>query len=251
MDEITLFTDALRAAVPVRPDPEVRTLLVPRLAAVARVATLEAETQARDRRAPARVSLWPHSRRGLVARIAVVVAVVPLALAGLAFAGVTVPAPAENAFESVGVTLPNQPSDHSRKAPATTQPNPSSSVGSGNDVSSAAHTKAKGKPGNSAAAHEHARKQHKKADARAGEKAKGHGQGHGNAVEGKEASPPRHSGRTSAPARSNPERSSSSHSSTTADPHTQTPKGAATHTPKGAAKFDSKVPARTLQPTTH
>ena len=229
MNEVALFTDALRTAVPTRPDPEVRTLLVPRLAEAARVATLEAETQARDRGTPVRVSPRPCSRRALVARIAVVVALVPLALAGLAFAGVTVPAPAKDAFESVGVTLPNQPSDNGRNAPATTQPTPSSSESSGNDVSNAAHTKAKGKGGNSAAAHEHARKQHEKAHGNA----KGHGSG--KSVGQNESSPPRHSGQTGPRAPSNAGGSSSSQSSSKAAPPTP-------HTPKGVADGDLKVP---------
>jgi hypothetical protein len=241
MNETALFTDALRVAVPTRPDPEVRTLLVPRLAEVARVATLEAEARARARATPVRDSLRLRSRRALVARVAVVVALIPLVLAGLAFAGVTVPTPAKDAFESVGVTLPNQPSDNSRKAPATTQPNPSSTENSGNDVSSAAHTKAKGKGGNSAAAHEHAREQHEKAHAKPkGAKAKG--QGHGKAAARKESSPPGHSARTRPPASSKTEGSSSNHSSTTDAPHSP-------HTPQGAAESHSEVPDPALEIT--
>ena len=227
MDEIALFTDALRAAVPTRPDPEVRTLLMPRLAEVARVATLEAETHARDRATPVRVSPQPHSRRALAARVAVAVALVPLALAGLAFARVAVPAPARDAFESVGITLPNQPSDQSRKAPATTKPNPTGSEGSGNDVSNAAQTTAKGKGGNSGAAHEHARKQHEKAHG----EAKGHGRG--KAVGLNESSPPRHSGQTGPRAPSSARGSSSSQSSSEAAPPTA-------HIPKGVADGYSK-----------
>ena len=220
------YPDEMDAVVPTRPDPEVRTLLVPRLAEVARVATLEAETHARDRATPDRVSPQPRSRRALVARVAVAVALVPLALAGLAFARVAVPAPARDAFESVGITLPNQPSDHSRKAPATTKPNPSGSEGGGNDVSNAAQTPATGKGGNSGAAHEHARNQHEKAHG----EAKGHGRGKATWLN--ESSPPRHSGHTG-PAPSNAGRASGSHSSSKAAPHTP-------HTPKGAAAQSSK-----------
>jgi len=229
MNEIALFTDALRAAVPTRPDPEVRTLLVPRLAEVARVATLEAETHARDRGTSVRVSPRPPLRRALVARIAVVVALVPLALAGVAFAGATVPSPARHAFESVGITLPNQPSDHSRRAPAATKPEPSSSEGSGNDVSNAAHTKAKGKGGNSAAALEHARKQHQKAHG------KSKGQGHGKAIRLNESSSRGHSPKPWPPAQTHEGGSSSSDSSSKAGPHTP-------HVPKNAADGHSKVP---------
>ena len=236
MDEIALFTDALRAAVPTRPDPEVRTLLMPRLGEVARVATLEAETHARDRATPVRVSPQPRSRRALAARVAVAVALVPLALAGLAFARVAVPAPARDAFESVGITLPNQPSDQSRKAPATTKPNPSGSEGSGNDVSNAAQTTAKGKGGNSGAAHEHARKQHEKARG----EAKGHGRGKATGLN--ESSPSGHAGKAGPPAHTDAGGSSNSDSSSKAAPHTpQTP---LPNTP--LPNSDSKVPRGAL-----
>jgi len=47
----------------------------------------------------------------LVARVGIAAALLPLLIAGLAFAGVTVPDPARSAFDSVGVELPNQPAD--------------------------------------------------------------------------------------------------------------------------------------------
>jgi hypothetical protein len=182
MREAPLFTDALRAAVPARPSRELTATIVPRLAATARTATLETETRASRRPAgqPA-----DRSRRGLVAKVAIAVALIPLLLAGLAIAGVTVPAPARNAFDAVGITLPNQPSDHGAAA-ETTKENVqgTSQGGGGNEVSGAAKAKPKGKGGNSTAAHEHARKQHEKAQG----KAKGHGQG--NAVGLNGSTPP-------------------------------------------------------------
>lgn len=171
MREAALFTDALRAAVPNRPSQELTATIVPRLAATARTATLEAETQPRRRgsTSPAR-----RSRRVLIAKVAIAVALVPLLLAGLAVAGVTVPSPARDAFHSVGITLPNQPSGHGgtpKTAPSKAQG--TSGQEGGNDVSGAAQEKPKGTGGNSTAAHEHARNQHEKAQG----KAKGHGQG--------------------------------------------------------------------------
>jgi hypothetical protein len=189
MNEVALFQSALRVAVPTRPDPRVGFELVPRLAQVARAATIEAETQASRRGSALRTG---RARRALVARVAIVVGLIPLVLAGLAFAGVTVPGPARDAFDSLGITLPNQPSEHARSDEAT----PKSTQG-GNDVSDAAKTKPKGQGGNSAAAHEHARAQHEKAKG----KAKGHEQG--KAIGLNDLTPPGQSGDTGPPAQSN------------------------------------------------
>jgi hypothetical protein len=185
MSEITLFTDALRATVPGRPDSELETLLVPRLAATARTSTIEVETVAmrRDTTPVASVGLRPRPRRALLARVGIAIALVPLVLAGLAFAGVRVPSPARDAFDSVGITLPNQRSDHSQKPTTTTGP-PADHQAAGNEVSSAAQAKSKGKNRNSDAAHEHALKQHQKANG----EAKGHDRG--KAVGLNESTPP-------------------------------------------------------------
>jgi cell division protein FtsN len=153
MNEVVLFENALRAAVPTRPSPTLGTTLVPRLAEVARASTIEAETSATQRRtAP------PRSRFALVARVGIVVALIPLVLAGLAFAGVTVPGPARSAFDSVGISLPNQPAKHA------------SAAGHGQGAThrhrgtGSATTTSKG---NSAAAHQHALEQHNKARGKA------------------------------------------------------------------------------------
>ncbi len=185
MNEVALFQSALRVAVPTRPDPRIGFELVPRLAQMARAATTEAETQASRRGSALRTG---RARRALVARVAIVVGLIPLVLAGLAFAGVTVPGPARDAFDSLGITLPNQPSGNAQGDEAT----PKSTQG-GNDVSDAAKTKPKGQGGNSAAAHEHARAQH--------EKAKGHEQG--KAIGLNDLTPPGQSGDTGPPAQSN------------------------------------------------
>lgn len=203
MQEVEFFTHALRAAVPVQPRRELTATIVPRLAATARGATIVAETQATTSHAGLPVR---RSRRALVAKIAVAAASIPLLLAGLAFAGVTVPGPARDAFDSLGITLPNQPSadDNASEAAqkATQKATQKTSQGTapkaaGNDVSNAAHTKAKGKGGNSAAAHEHALEQH--------EKAQGEANGHsrGKAIGLNDSTPPSHFGQTGPPPQSN------------------------------------------------
>jgi hypothetical protein len=201
MNDVALFESALRAAVPTKPDPSLGPDLVRRLAATARAATLEAETA--ETRRSARAPIHADRRRSwaaLVARVAVAIAVIPLALAGLAFAGVHLPEPARNAFDRVGVTLPNQPSDEHHATPAgqTTQ--------GGDDVSGAATSGPGNERGNSAAAHRHARKQLQRARG----KAVGHGRG--RAIGRNEGTPPGHSGETDPPAHSNAGSGASDHS---------------------------------------
>ena len=192
MNEVALFERALRVAVPMRPDPLIARDLVPRLARLARAATIEAETQASRWRAGV---AGRRSRLALVARVGIAVALIPLVLAGLAFAGVTVPAPARDAFHSLGITLPNQPSEEHGGKPAV---EPKGTQGGGNDVSDAAKSARQSEQqGNSAAAHDHALEQQLKA--------KGEAVGHerGKAIGLNEAIPPARSGDTGAPAHSN------------------------------------------------
>jgi hypothetical protein len=188
MNQVALFENALRAAVPTRPDPRLGAALVPRLAATARAATLEAEA-----RAPRSRKTAPRSRLALVARVGVAVALIPLVLAGLAFAGVTVPGPARDAFDSLGITLPNQPATHSQASKHS-----QSSHADGAGSADATTTETTPNKGNSAAAHEHAREQHAKAKG----KAKGHENGKAIGLNGstppgqakeKETGPPSHS----------------------------------------------------------
>jgi len=121
-----MFEKALQAAVPSRPDPALDADLVPRLAQVARASTLEVEGRT-ARRGPARAHRDPRLRRhARIARVAVIVAALPLLLAGLAFAGVTMPSPVRSAFNSAGVHLPNQPS-RGRAAKTTPASIPNSS----------------------------------------------------------------------------------------------------------------------------
>jgi hypothetical protein len=174
MNEVVLFENALRAVVPTRPDPAIGTALVPRLAEVARAATLDAETHATRRSTAA-----PRSRFALVARVGIVVALIPLVLAGLAFAGVTVPGPARDAFDAVGISLPNQPAQH-----AKADRHGKSARGDEGTTSSDTTTTGTTTKGNSAAAHKHALEQHNKAQG----KALGHDKGKAIGLNG--ATPP-------------------------------------------------------------
>jgi hypothetical protein len=234
MNDDALFTNALRAAVPSRPDAGLATTLVPRLAAIAADSTTEAETVVVQRAARVRrPAMRRRSRFALAAQVGIAVALIPLVLAGLAVAGVTVPGPARDAFDSVGINLPNQPSDHTRK-PATSKDSNTTTGAGGSDVSNAAQTKAGGEGGNSSAAHEHARKQREKARG----KAKGHDRG--KAVGLNESTPPGQSGQTGPPAHSNAGGSAGSHSSGKPG----TPPGPS---PNGVAKGHTKIPPGELK----
>jgi hypothetical protein len=110
--ELAAFVSTLRAAVPAEPDPEVEATLVRR---VAREAGSTADAVARADTAPlpaARSPRW-RPRLMLAAKVAVAAILVPAAMAALAFAGVRLPEPAREAFDRVGVELPNQSEDES------------------------------------------------------------------------------------------------------------------------------------------
>lgn len=190
MNEVALFMTALRAAVPIQPDPELGAKLVPRLAMTARAATIEAETRTTKRAAStaAGARRRPRSRRALVARVGIALALIPLVLAGLAFAGVTLPAPARSVLDSVGVSLPNQ-STNSDDASTSSQGPAQPADESGKSAA--------GSQGNSAAAHLHALEQRAKANG----KAIGHTRG--KAIGLNEAVPPGQSGDIDPAAHSN------------------------------------------------
>jgi hypothetical protein len=216
MNEVALFENALRAAVPKQPDPMLGARLVPRLAEAARASTIEAETAVTRRR--------PRSRVGLVARIGIAVALIPLVLAGLAFAGVTVPSPARSAFDSVGVTLPNQPG----KDEGTATDRGSGKASDETTTTTTGTSEAQSK-GNSAAAHQHALKQRDKARG----KAIGHSRGKAIGLNG--STPPGHTREPGPPAHSNAGGASGTHAS----PHAA-PKAHPTPTPHGNANGHSK-----------
>jgi len=216
MKEIAMFESALRVAVPTRPDPGLGRDLVPRLAQAARHSTLQAEQSAARRR--------PRSRTALVARVGIAVALIPLVLAGLAFAGVTVPGPARSAFDSVGITLPNQPA---QKSASTQSGSSAQTTTTGNDVSSAAKSPAhRRRGGNSAAAHRHALEQHLKAHGRA----LGHDHGLATGLTG--SSPPGHGSQTTGSSQPHP-----THPAPPVHPSHGPPSG---HSPGGNANGHSK-----------
>lgn len=109
-DDRTLATFALatRAALSVTPDQALTRNVVPELAAAA-----SQGSRAAARSAPAsrtRVVVIPRRRPrfAMAGRIAFAVALLPALFAGMAVAGVKLPGPAADAFEAVGVDLPNQ-----------------------------------------------------------------------------------------------------------------------------------------------
>ena len=102
------FARALRTALVQPGDEDFAARLVPRLAEAARMSTPASS-------APETASARPR-RRKIALRIGACVAAVPLATAGLAVAGVNLPGPADEAFEKVGINLPNQGSDDASPA---------------------------------------------------------------------------------------------------------------------------------------
>jgi hypothetical protein len=99
-DELAAFARAVKVTLLEEPDRTAVADLIPRLAETARASAAAAPTKERP----------VAARRGWapVLRVAIAVALVPLLSAGLAFAGVSLPGPANDAFETVGVELPNQ-----------------------------------------------------------------------------------------------------------------------------------------------
>jgi hypothetical protein len=110
MRDLASFVAALGASMPAQPHPDVERVLVPRLATVARSVGERAAAESTMVLTPLRGADRGAARRRIVlfARVAVAVALVPAMLAGLAFAGITLPEPAQDAFERLGIELPNQ-----------------------------------------------------------------------------------------------------------------------------------------------
>jgi hypothetical protein len=215
MKDVALFESALRAAEPTQPDPRLERTLEPRLAATARASTVPTETRTVRR---------PRSRRVLVARVGIAVALTPLVLAGLAVAGVTVPKPARSAFDEIGISLPNQPTSHTHKSAAQQGPDqPAGNVGTETGTSAPAK-------GNSEPAHQHALKQRQKARG----KAVGHQRGKAIGLTG--STPPGHSGQTGPPSHSNAGGSPGGHSQGLPSSHKPHP----TPAPQGNAKGQHK-----------
>jgi hypothetical protein len=169
--EAAAFLRMARTALLEQPPPEIEADLVRRLAETARLRAASPVMR------PARPIFRSHRR--LVAKLAIAMALIPAVLAGLAFAGVTLPGPADSAFDSVGVNLPNQEDgDNADAQPSSTKGEQSTQ-------------------GDSNAAHQHALEQR--------EKARGKALGHtrGEAIGLKDLEPPSQSGDTDSPSHSN------------------------------------------------
>jgi hypothetical protein len=232
MTDVAMFMNALRAAVPAEPDPGLGVDLVPRLAAAARASTIEAETQVMRRRSAQRIGTARRLRLTSVARVAIAIALIPLVLEGLAVAGVTVPSPARSAFESLGISLPNQPGKEQTEGVSGESSESAQPAAAGTAGPSKGAAQSKGK---STAAHHNAVTQ------RAAAKGKAIGHTRGKAIGLRELTPPGLSGETGPPAHSNAGGSSGSHSRshTPPPPPTQVPSGSATghaNTPQGDSR---------------
>ena len=138
--EVAGFARALRASAS-QNVPPASAALIARLAETARASA--GTTQEHRPVRPAR----PRRRLALVARVAVAVATVPLLFAGLAFAGVNLPGPADEAFESVGVELPNQTADDDTEGTAKDGDSAGSATGQENSSGKLGHGRTKPKNG--------------------------------------------------------------------------------------------------------
>jgi hypothetical protein len=147
--EVAVFTRTLRASLSSQTLPPASGAFVALLAETARESApaVEGPTERIALRStePAR----PRRRLALVARVAVAVAAVPFLFAGLAFAGVTLPGPADDAFEKLGIDLPNQAADEDDDTEGTAKDGDSagSETGQENSTGKLGHGKDKGKNG--------------------------------------------------------------------------------------------------------
>jgi hypothetical protein len=106
--ELASFVVALRASVPQQPDPAVEASLIPRLAEIAAASSRSA---AQDATTPMTPVARPSSWRPRLALLGAAVVLLPASMAGLAFAGVSLPDAVDEAFETAGIDLPNQAAD--------------------------------------------------------------------------------------------------------------------------------------------
>ncbi len=183
--EIASFARSLQATLVREADPVASEDMVRRLAQEARASAVTASERAQRRPTPSARASRGWSRRRL-ALVALAVAMLPLLTAGLAVAGVRLPALAENAFETVGVELPNQGSSASSDDPADAD------QGSGNDGEPAASPAAE--PGSEKAVKGDRRQGNgPPSHSNAGGKGQGQNQGNpgsGGKAKGKPAAPP-------------------------------------------------------------
>ena len=146
LGELAGFTQALRSTLSAQPVPAGSPAFVALLADTARASLTTAQDASRTTRLRSRgARTRPRRRLALVARVAVAVATVPFLFAGLAFAGVTLPAPADSAFESLGLELPNQATDDDdTEGTAKDGDSAGSATGQENSAGKLGHGKAKG-----------------------------------------------------------------------------------------------------------
>lgn len=121
--EVADLAQALRAYLLVPIEEEQVAGMATRLAAVARANAAAPPTE------PLPATRLRRSRIGLAGKIAVAVAAIPLATAGFAAAGFQVPGPAQSAFESIGLALPNQDGSGDDGAEGSTSGEPSDGDG--------------------------------------------------------------------------------------------------------------------------
>jgi hypothetical protein len=146
-DELAAFAQAVKATLLVEPDRAAAADLIPRLAEAARAsAGADRADRVTTRRRPAARRRWMP-----LARVGIAIALVPLLSAGLAFAGVSLPGPANDAFESVGVELPNQAApdgDDDSAAPGAEdgETDEAGSTGQDNAAEKRGHGKSKSNP---------------------------------------------------------------------------------------------------------
>ena len=101
LEQVADFVRALGAAVPEAPDPAREAGLVARLVEAARADSSTTTPRPAARRgAPGRL--------GLALKLGTAALLLPACFAALAFAGVSLPGPAQDAFDRVGIELPNQ-----------------------------------------------------------------------------------------------------------------------------------------------
>jgi hypothetical protein len=105
MERVADFVRALGAAVPEEPDPAREAALVTRLSELAKAGAGAAAQRAAHAPTARRSTT---GRLGLVLKLGGAAALLPAFLAALAFAGVSLPGPAQDAFDRLGIELPNQ-----------------------------------------------------------------------------------------------------------------------------------------------
>jgi hypothetical protein len=140
LDEVATFMRALRAALPAQPDEHAEADLIRRLAEAS-----AASSSAEANRATAGAGIGrghARSRLTFVARVGIAVALLPALMASLAFAGVSLPGPAQDAFETIGIELPNQAGDGADDDGAAPKQNSAEDGVSGGGNSSEAHQRA-------------------------------------------------------------------------------------------------------------